>query len=89
MKTLILLFGFLFVPIHPVQAQQQAPPSDEKIAEFNKAWLEAVDRYSRNKELGEVIYTLQSVEMSNNNCSLIAEGIVGPDKMMRSWGSIT
>ncbi|MEC8215534.1 MAG: hypothetical protein VX069_10745 [Cyanobacteriota bacterium] len=80
-KTLVLLFGFLLsAPIHPVQAQQ-APPSDEEITEFNKTLLEAVDRYSNNRELSEVIGTLQSVEMANHHCSLIEEGIVGPDKI--------
>ena len=81
MKTHFLLFCFLlFAPIHPVQAQQ-APPSDEEITEFSKTWLEAVDRYSNNRELSEVIGTLQSVEMSNHHCSLIEEGIVRPDKI--------
>ena len=62
----------------PLSAQENAP-TDGEITEFNKKWINSLEKYSSNEDINETLGIFYATSLASYNCQLIEEGIVRPD----------
>ena len=68
----------------PLRAQERAP-SDRELAEFNKNFLDTMDKFSNDKEVPELLGLFSVVSTAIYNCELIAQDIINPALLMNFW----
>ena len=77
LSVALLAFSVAISPL-PLWAQEGVP-SEREIVEFNKNFLNAMDKFLGDKEVSEFLGVLSVVSLAHYNCELIEAGVVRSD----------
>ena len=67
------------IGLFPLPLSAQEAPSDGEITEFNKKWINSLEKYASNEDIDETFGIYYVTSLASYNCKLVKEGIVGPD----------